>query len=210
MFSWDLARHACNHFSLADNWQFSILVVIFMHCKKKRWWFSVYIFDLTCEFVCVFTLRQKRGMLPSLTCFEHTLRLLTLCRTKPVFVCNHGFSFPSSGSPSHGLALYLTFPHTLTYTLTTTGAIRKPTRGQFSHNTSLLFSPSACSVSLCWLLSRHCGTLACQGDIDWEGGEEVQLEMWVMRVCMCECVWESWGGQKEKLNRKAALTVVVP
>lgn len=165
------ARHACNLFSLADNRQFSILVVIFMHCKKKihREYGSVFIFLIWRVYLCVFSCWDRRGACCHLWHVSSTPFFCSLCAEPNLSLCVITDSvFPALALP-HCFALYLTFSHTLAYTLTTTGAIRKPTRGQFSHNPSLFFSPSACSVSLCWLLSRHCGTLACQRDIDWEG-----------------------------------------
>ena len=85
-------------------------------------------------------------------------------------VCIHRFSFSSSHPPAfpHCFTLYLTLSHryALTYTLTTTGVIRKPTGDQFSHIPPSCSSHPLPAVSLRWLLSRHSWSLVCQWDID--------------------------------------------
>lgn len=162
---------------------------------------------------------QRRSMLLSLTSSKHTSVYFAHSmweQTSPQVLCVITDSLPLSShplAPSHCSAPFLTLLHVHIHTLTTTGVIRKPSRDQFFPHSLLFFSPSACSVSLCWLLSRHSGTLACQRDIDWEGeGAEVLLErlsahkrlcvfvhMWkCLCVCLCVCERRAGGNWKEK------------
>lgn len=137
----------------------------------------------------------------------------------PSSVCIHRFSF-SSSHPSafpHCFTLYLTLSHryALTYTLSTTGAIRKPTGDQFSH------IPPSFLLTLCLLShSADCspGTLglsSVSGTSIWgERRAEVQLEkgnahitegrLCVFYACMswCACVRVSVRERGRQKDRK--------
>lgn len=204
--------HACN-LLFTSRW---LTAFYFIHTCVLV--FSVW---LMCVFVCVSTAGHQcteEELVAAFDKFQAHLCVFCLLHAgtnlTPSFVCNHRFPSPSSHplAPSHSSAPFLTLTPT-------TGVIRKPSRDQFFPHSLLFFSPSACSVSLCWLLSRHSGTLACQRDIDWKGeGAEVLQErlsahkrlcvfvrMW---KCLCVCMWEEMG-KKNRLNREAALIVVV-
>lgn len=102
-----------------------------------------FIFDLTCVFVCVFShwdinvrAGTEEGHVAILDKFQaHPSVFCSLCAetnlSRVLYVVTDSLFPPRT--PWLSLTVLLSTSLSLTYTLTTTGVIRKPTRDQFSH-----------------------------------------------------------------------------